>query len=323
MERANGHPVYTTPDRQQESVLRALMAMQRQSWEQGVASHALLDLGLEADALLLAHDAVVRQTAAGKLGELDDIGIVNSGACGEVVALAAERLPRQGYDVALQRQLDWLLRRAPRAEDGVLFHIEGTREVWVDSVYMVVPLLFAVGEAAAARVQFEGHRRRLFDPGAGLWGWRWSEDERRVTHSQHWGTGNGWVVAGIARAMRSGGQRDAWFRSAGPAHARVVIDAALAAAERVGGFRDVLDDPTAFPEGNVRQMLAYGILAGVVDGWLPASYRADGERLVAEARLAVDEQGFVTGVCGAPRFERQGTSPEAQAMFLLATAAAR
>jgi unsaturated rhamnogalacturonyl hydrolase len=144
-----------------------------------------------------------------------------------------------------------------------------------------------------------------------------------VTHPEHWGTGNGWVVAGIARAMRSGGQRDPWFRTAGPEHARIVIDAVLAAAELFGGFHDVLDDPTTFPEGDVRQMLAYGILAGVADGWLPASYRADGERLVAAARLAVDDQGFVTGVCGAPRFARPGTSPEAQAMFLLATAAAR
>lgn len=309
-------------DADQDRVLAVLMAMQRQSWEQGVASHALLDLGLEAEALLLAHGAVVRQTPVGKLGELDDIGIVNGGACGEVVAIAAQRFPGRGYDVALARQLEWLLERAPRADDGVLFHIEGSREMWVDTVYMVVPLLFAVGEPAAARLQFEGHRRRLFDAEAGLWGWRWSEDERRATHPQHWGTGNGWVVAGIARAMRRGGRHDPWFRVSGPRHAQLVIDAALASAERVGGFRDVLDDPATFLEGNVRQMLAYGILAGVADGWLPASYREIGDRLVAAARRAVDERGFVTGVCGAPRFDRRGTSPEAQAMFLMATAAA-
>jgi unsaturated rhamnogalacturonyl hydrolase len=309
-------------DPQQQAVLHALLAMQRQSWEQGVASHALLDLGLEDDALLLAHDAVVRQTPAGKLGELDDVGIVNSGACGEVVALAARRFPDGPYAAALARQLAWVLEGAPRAEDGTVFHIEGTREMWVDSVYMVVPLLHLADEPEAARAQFEGHRRRLFDESAGLWGWRWSEDEGRVTHPEHWGTGNGWVVAGIARAMRSGGERDAWFRAAGPAHARTVVDAVLAAAERVGGFHDVLDDPDTFAEGNVRQMLAYGILSGVADGWLPASYREVGQRLVADARRAVDERGLVTGVCGAPRFDRQGTSPEAQAMFLLATTAA-
>jgi unsaturated rhamnogalacturonyl hydrolase len=309
-------------DAQQRAVLHALLGMQRQSWEQGVASHALIDLGLLDDAVLLAHDAVVRQTPAGKLGELDDVGIVNSGACGEAVALAARRDPDGPYTGALARQLRWLLHDAPRSEDGTLLHIEGTREVWVDSVYMVVPLLYLLGEPEAARLQFDGHRRRLFDDAAGLWAWRWSEDEQRVTHPEHWGTGNGWVVAGIARAMRSGGADDGWFRAEGPALARIVIDAALAAADRVGGFHDVLDDPTTFAEGNVRQMLAYGILAGTADGWLPASYRDAGLRLVAAARLAVDDRGLVTGVCSAPRFDRQGTSPEAQAMFLLATAAA-
>jgi unsaturated rhamnogalacturonyl hydrolase len=309
-------------DPQQRAVLAALLAMQRQSWEQGVASHALIDLGMLDEAVLLAHDAVVRQTAAGKLGELDDVGIVNGGACGEAVALAAQRDPDGPYREALDRQLRWLLHDAPRADDGTLLHIEGTREVWVDSVYMVVPLLHLVGEPQAARQQFEGHLDRLFDAPSGLWGWRWSEDEQRVTHPQHWGTGNGWVVAGIARAMRSGGASDPWFRVAGPAHARTVIDAALGAAEQVGGFHDVLDDPSTFSEGNVRQMLAYGTLAGVADGWLPDAYRSVGRRLVAEARLAVDERGLVGNVCGAPRFDRQGTSPEAQAMFLLATAAA-
>jgi unsaturated rhamnogalacturonyl hydrolase len=308
-------------DAQQEAVLRALLSMQRQSWEQGVTSHALLDLGREADALLLAHDAVVRQTEAGKLGELDDVGIVNSGACGEVVALAAERRPGMGYEEASRRQLEWLLRLAPRSDDGVLFHIEGTREMWVDSVYMVVPLLFQAGEPEAARLQFEGHRGRLFDATAGLWGWRWNEDEQRVTHPEHWGTGNGWVVAGIARALRSGGAADPWFASAAPSHARQVIDAALDAAASAGGFHNVLDDPTTFVEGNVRQMLAYGMAAGAADGWLPDSYGSEAVRLVQEARKHVDEQGFVAGVCGAPRFDRQGTSPEAQAMFLLATAA--
>ena len=308
-------------DEQQQRVLAALLAMQRQSWEQGVASHALIDLGLLDEAVLLAHDAVARQTPAGKLGEVDDVGVVNSGACGEAVLLAASRRPAAAYAAALDRQLEWLLRTAPRAPDGVLFHIEGTREMWVDSVYMVVPLLFLVGEPGAARLQLEGHRDRLFDPAAGLWGWRWSEDEQRVTHPQHWGTGNGWVVAGIARAWRSGGRHDPWFADAGPAHARTVIDACLRAEQSEGGFRNVLDDPSTFDEGNVRQMLAYGILAGTADGWLPDSYRPTGRRLLTEARARVDDDGLVQGVCGAPRFDRRGTSPEAQAMFLLATAA--
>lgn len=69
-------------------------------------------------------------------------------------------------------------------------------------------------------------------------------------------------------------------------------------------------------------MLAYAILTGVADSWLPASYAGAGRSLVASARSQVDVHGFVTGVCGAPRFDRPGTSAEAQSFFLLATAAA-
>lgn len=312
----------TGPDEQQRAVLRAAFAMQRQSWEQGVLSHALLDLGLIDEAMVVAHDAVQRRTAAGKLGEIEDGGIVNSGALGEVVAEAARRRPGEGFEQALRGQVDWLLTGAPRAADGTLFHLVGTREVWVDTVYMCVPLLVLAGEPAAARNQLEGHRRRLFDESAGLYGWRWSEDEARVTAPQHWGTGNGWVVAGIARAVRSGGAEDPWFRAEATAHARTVIDAALAAADGAGGFHDVLDDPTTFEEGNVRQMLAYATLAGSADGWLPAPYAGIGRELLAEARRRVGPDGLVRGVCASPRFDRPGTSTEAQAMFLLATGAA-
>lgn len=42
---------------------------------------------------------------------------------------------------------------------------------------------------------------------------------------------------------------------------------------------------------------------------------------MATARAHVDPDGLLTPACGAPRFDRAGTSAEAQAFFLLATAA--
>jgi len=73
-------------------VLAALLAMQRQSWEQGVLGHALLDLGRSAALPVLARDAVARQTPAGKLAEIEDTGIVNSAANAEGLhRVAAER----------------------------------------------------------------------------------------------------------------------------------------------------------------------------------------------------------------------------------------
>jgi unsaturated rhamnogalacturonyl hydrolase len=193
---------------------------------------------------------------------------------------------------------------------------------------MVVPLLVVAGDIDEASRQIEGHRRRLFDPSTGLYGWRWNEHEQRATHPEHWGTGSGWVVAAIARALHlmtdatlytDSGSGAAAFAERSAAHARTVIDACLETADASGRFHNILDDHDSFVEGNVGQMLAYAMLTGVADGWLPQRYASRGQGLVREARARVDNLGLVQEACGSPHFDRQGTSAEAQAFFLLAT----
>lgn len=301
-------------DPQQEQVLAALLGMQRQSWEQGVLGHALLDLGRTALLPVLARDAVARQTADGKLAEIEDGGIVNSAANLDVL----EQVPGTDPGPA-GRQRRWLLEDAPRAADGTLFHLTGSRQVWVDTVYMVLPALVRSGAVDAAARQFAGHRRRLFDAGPGLWAHQWDEDAGAPVRTAHWGGGNGWVVAGLARALR--GRPEPAFARVAAEHARSLVDAMLAHRAPSGLFHDVLDDPATFEEVTAGEMLAYGILTGVADGWLPGSYAAAGRSLVDTARAHVDGDGLLTPACGAPRFDRPGISAEAQAFFLLATAA--
>lgn len=307
-------------------VLGALLSMQRYSWEQGVASHALLDLGLDPLVEVVARDAVTHQSDDGNLADLRESGTANSGALVEAVRWAASRSADPRLQEAYERQLRWLMTDGPRAEDGTLFHIRGTTECWVDSVYMLLPALARAGHLDEAARQLEGHRRRLFDPAAGLYGWRWDESSGRVTHAQHWGTGNGWVVAGIARTLRLlGGTPDAdgAFARDAAAHARTVIEACLRHRRPDGSFGDVVDDPSTFEENNLGQMLAFACFTGVADGWLPVGYRDTATDLLEHARGLVDPYGFVRPVCGAPRFDRPGTSVEAQAFFLLASAAGR
>jgi unsaturated rhamnogalacturonyl hydrolase len=315
-------PTVAVLDANQQRVLGALLAMQRQSWEQGVAGHALLDLGQRDAVAVMARDAVTRQTAAHKLAEIDDHGTVNCAANGEALLWAARSSGEGQLADAFDRQVDWLLTSCPRADDGTLFHIEGTREVWVDSVYMVVPMLVVAGHVAEAAAQLAGHRRRLFDESSHLYAARWNEDTGKLSWAEPWGTGNGWVVAGIARALHHLGDADTSFRQEAAGHAREVIDACLSYRDDNGLFHNIVTDPGTFSEANLAQMLAYAILTGVADGWLPDDYAPHGHSLVASARRQVDANGYVTGVCGAPRFDRPGVSAEAQAFYLLATAAA-
>jgi unsaturated rhamnogalacturonyl hydrolase len=306
-------------------VLTALLSMQRQSWEQGVASHAAIDLGHTDLAVLMAHAAVTRQHADGRLGDLEnDLNAVNSGACGEAVLLAHRVTGDERYAEAARRQMRWFTDDAPRAEDGTLFHMmddhPNARETWADTVYMAAPLLALAGHTDLAVRQIEGHRLRLWDETSGLYSAIWREDDGEFGRAAKWGTGSGWVVAAIARCLRlvpdwPDGERD---KLAG--HAREVIDACLTHRRPDGLFHDVLDDPTTFRETNIAQMLAYAILTGVADGWLPGAYADTGRDLIAAATRQVDERGLVTEACGSPRFDHSGTSSEAQAFHLLALA---
>ncbi len=299
---------------------RALLAMQRFGWEQGVASHAALDDGDRGLALLLARDAVARQDADGQLGGMDDAAAVNSGALleatlalGEDDAAAAE---------AAQRQRWWLLRFSPRDDWGVLHHLTGSAEVWADSVYMVVPALVASGDLAPADMQHRMHREQLWDEATGLYRHRFDMASRTFARDAFWASGNGWVAAGLARALHLGVEAES-VRTRWEHDARALIDACARHEREDGRFHDVLDDPTSFVDGCAGLMLAYAAFTGVADGWLPASYADQAARWADAALSRVDEHGLVREVCGAPGFDRQGTSAEAQAFAIMAIAARR
>ncbi len=303
-------------------VRTVLGSMQRQSWEQGVAAQAVADLGRHDLAALLADAAVRRQSPDGRLGTVEaEAGSVNGAACGETVLDLARSTGDDRWARAAATQLDWLVRGAPRAADGTLYHLLDGREVWADTVYMVVPFLAAAGHHDLAAAQVDGHRRRLFDEPTGLYAARWDDTAGRRTHPEHWGAASGWVAAGIARTLHRTPDWPADRRNDLAAHARRVIDGCLAHRRPDGLFHNVLDDPATFRETNVAQMLAYAALTGTADGWLPAGYTAVGRDLLRAADAQVDGQGYVTGACGGPSFDRPGVSAEAQAFNLMAAAA--
>jgi hypothetical protein len=79
----------------------------------------------------------------------------------------------------------------------------------------------------------------------------------------------------------------------------------------------VVDRPETFVETNLAQMLAFAVYQGMTDGWLPASYRVQADRMRTAARAKMDARGFVQGACSAPDFDRPGVSTEAQAFCVL------
>ncbi len=299
----------------------ALLAMQRLSWEQGLTALAARDLGRYEVAELIARDAIRHASPDGRLGATGDATYVNGGSLLEAVhALAATG--DASAQVALEAQRWWFLRYSPRDDSGVVWHVDG--EVWADSVFMVVPALALTHDFAPADLQYRMHREHLWNPDTGLYGHKHNTVTGVQVRPQPWASGNGWVAAGIARALHLGGEAvPAEMKSRWQRNTSDLLGAVLAYESADGRLHDVLDDPTTFVDGTAGLMFAYAALTGVCDAWLDAAYADHGKRWLEASLARTGEDGVLREVCGAPHFDKQGASAEAQAFALMAIAAAQ
>ncbi len=129
-------------------------------------------------------------------------------------------------DEQTQQHRWWLLRHAPRHDTGVLYHPDAVGEVWVQAIADVVPFLVSTGDFAPADMQYRMHRQHLWNAQTGLYGERFNVDEGTWVREAPTAHGNAGVAAGMAEALRMGGDgtppemRARWERET-----RALIDA--------------------------------------------------------------------------------------------------
>ena len=305
-----------------EKVALALLAMQRYSWEQGVAMQAFMELGKEEVLVLLAKEAAYRDLPDGRVAA---IGVMESvtDACstGEALksayGISGDADIKSAYDALLK----WALEDAPRSKDGILYHVVEGREFWVDSFYMLPPFLAAAGHYEEALQQIDGYWECLYNPQAKLMSHIWDEETKNYKREAFWGVGNGWAIAGLARVidLLPADMEDA--RQLLIERATTLIEATYAYIREDGLSHDVLDDETSFVETNFSQMLAYGIYRGVKSGWLNRKWLTAANKCREAVERKVDQYGLVQDVCGAPEFNSAGVAAEGQAFYLLMHAA--
>ena len=305
-----------------EKVKTAMLSMQRQAWEQGVAAQALLEMGERELVILMAKEAILRQWEDGRLAQIcDNHGITDPGANGEAVLYAAKITGDSALKTAADKMLDYLLHKAPKTKDGTLYHIDDKPQVWIDSMYMAPPFLAVAGCPDEAIKQIEGFRKMLWNKEKKLFSHIWDDSLNNFYRKDFWGVGNGWAAAGMTRVIRALPENMAADRNQIVKYVKDVIDGSLVHQRSDGLFHDVLDNPKTFVETNLAQMLAYSIYRGIRGGWLPSSYQSHADKMRAAAHAKVDELGLVQGVCGSPEFTSAGVATEGQAFFLLMEAA--
>lgn len=308
----------------------ALLAMQRHSWEHGVAMQAFLECGDDDTVIAMAHEAVYRRRGDGRAAVMgNDEAVTDPCSVGEGLLYACQKTGDPFLEQGKQELLAWALKRAPRNEDGIVYHLLSKKQFWVDSVYMLPPFLAAAGYPGEAMKQFYGYAACLYDSDAHLMSHMWDDEAHAWIRRAHWGTGNGWTLAAIARLIpemeRAGLAADAQRLKA---LAEDLLVHLLPLMREDGLFYDVVDDPATFVETNLSQMTAYTIYRGLRDGWIDRDgaggrrWRQAADRMRAAANKKMNAYGFISGVCGAPEFDRPGFSPEGQAFYLLMEQAA-
>jgi rhamnogalacturonyl hydrolase YesR len=302
-------------------VARSLLAMQRHSWEQGTAMQAFLEMGRMDIVIPMAVEAVYRQTEDGRAATIGvNDAITDPCSVGEALIAACD----ETHDPALIKGRDaliaWAVKTAPRNKNGVLYHLLTSQQFWVDSMYMLPPFLVAAGYTDLALANFNGYWNALFDPQEHLMHHMWDDGNQRFERAAHWGSGNGWALAAMARLIPMIPQTDA---DAMKEKAVTLLKGVMAHVRHDGLFHDVVDDETSFVETNLSQMSAYTMYRGMSDGWLGVEWKPQADKLREAAEAQVNEFGFVRNVCGAPTFDKPGFSPEGQAFALLMENAAQ
>ncbi len=301
-----------------QKVTQALLAMQRRAWEQGVAAQALIEAGETDLAVLLAKDALVNQLKDGRLGLNEGSGPVTDPASNGEPALFAYKVTGDArFKQAADRMLDFLLYKAPRTRQGIIFHNQIENRIWVDSFYMCPPFLAAAGQPEEAVKQVVGYRRILWNPDKKMLYHIWDEDLQAFERKLFWGVGNGWAAAGMARVIKALPASMQNEKELIARYIRELLEGCLAHQRPDGLFHDILDDPNTFVETNAAQMFSYAIYRGVKAGWLDPVLVHQANQMREAVYQKVDEFGLVQGVCGAPNFNRSGVAAEGQAFFLL------
>ena len=101
----------------------AAMSMQRRDWEQGILAQAMLRVGEREKVILLTKAAIVQRAPDGRLGVVINGSPTDPAMGGEAYAAAARWSGDALIQDAVSGLLEWIRHKAPRSNDGILYHV--------------------------------------------------------------------------------------------------------------------------------------------------------------------------------------------------------
>ena len=186
---------------------------------------------------------------------------------------------------------------------------------------MAPPFLAVMGEVDDAMNQIRGLFKYLLDEETGVLFHIYDYGSKQFLRKLRWASGNGWALVGISRVaaeVKKRGLENEYKELTELGNK--LLDAVLKYQLEDGRFLDIMDDENSFADGTSAMMVAAYIYRGVLEGYVDKKYIEKADKAYNTVTSKIDEYGLLREVCGCPHFVSEGTSAEAQAAYLMATA---
>jgi rhamnogalacturonyl hydrolase YesR len=227
--------------------------------------------------------------------------------CGSMAAAMAKaaRLGLRGeLQPVIETAATWVHTKQERLADGTLSRSRPLPySLWLDDLYMSVPLLAQMGKLTGERKYFDDAVRqvtqfaaRMFNPAKGLFMHGWVEG-MEVHPEFHWGRANGWAAVAMAELLEV-------LPEDHPGRAEVLgifkahLRGVAARQARDGRWHQLLDRPDSYLETSCTAMFCFAAARGVNRGWIDPLAHAPLAILAWNAvTTQVNALGQVENVC--------------------------
>ena len=304
-----------------QKVKMAMLCTQKRSWEFGTAMLALIEIGDNENLVRMAYEAIVQSTPDGRLATIgSENNIADTGVNGPGMLAAYKITGDEKYMNAAQAQYDYLMLPSSRNTMGTIYHNTARPVIFSDNMFMVAPFIAQMGNYDEAMFQIEAIRRVLWNEEKKLFHHIRIEETGEWRHKFFWGGGVGWCAAAMATVVDILPDNRKEDKLKLMKYTMDVLDGCIANQLPNGMFYDFITEQN-FEETTLGCMLAFTIYKAVKSDWLDQSYLVPADKMRAAAYANLDEYGWMHNASSAPRFNKPGTSAEAQAFFLMMEAA--
>jgi len=188
--------------------------------------------------------------------------------------------------------------------------------LWIDDMFMITAVQAQAWRATGNRVYIDRAAREM-----GLYLDRLQQSNGLFFHAPDapffWGRGNGWMAAGMSLLLRE-------LPADNPDRPRILRGYRLMMASLLqhqgadGMWRELVDDPTAWPETSSSGMFAFAFITGVKAGWLDAAtYGPAARKAWLQLTTYLDERADMREVCqGTNIYEPAKHGPDGRAYYL-------